>query len=136
MIRTLAVLLTVCLCLAIIGCGHDDGMVTYAGAVSLDGNPVVEGTIDFRSADGSGPTAGTLITDGKYSVRLTPGAKSVTLQVFRIIGEEPAFPGDPTSPMVPVREVIPLKQNDSPASIDVEGSRSDFDFQLTEKGGQ
>ena len=111
-------------------------MVTYAGAVSLDGNPVVEGTIDFRSADGSGPTAGTLITDGKYSVRLTPGAKSVTLQVFRIIGEEPAFPGDPTSPMVPVREVIPLKQNDSPASIDVEGSRSDFDFQLTEKGGQ
>ena len=80
-------------CLA--GCGRSDGLTEISGTVSYDGQPVKKGTITFLPADGKGPTAATLIADGKYSVKVAPGKKLVKIEGYKVIGQHPFSPNNP-----------------------------------------
>ena len=124
--------LCVCLSLLLAGCGGN-GLIEYSGVVRLDGEPLADGTIEFRPADRRGPTAAAVITDEKYTIRLAPGKKIVVVQCFRTVGEGRAVPDDPESPIVPIREGIQTQQytQQSQTTIDVTSSRNDCDFELT-----
>jgi hypothetical protein len=54
--------------LALLGCGHG-GRIPVEGTVTLDGQPLKNGTIQFRPLAGTnGPTAGAQVVDGKFAV--------------------------------------------------------------------
>jgi hypothetical protein len=92
------------------GCGT--GVATVSGTVSLDGQPLAEGTISFLPADGATATAGDRIQNGRYSVSMPPGPKQVRISALEVIGKRVVYEGDPNSPVIDdVRERIPKQYN-------------------------
>jgi hypothetical protein len=104
--RALSVGFFVFVCLAA-GCGPK--MVTVTGAVQYEGKPVESGEISFIAQDGSRAPTGAVITDGRYSVVLSPGEKTVRIRASRPIPAERRNPHDPAG----LREdFLPAKFND------------------------
>ncbi len=92
--------------------GCSGGLLEIQGEVTLDGKPIETGTINFSPAEGSGPTAGTIINGGRYWVKTYPGTKSVSIQGYRKTGQEHTIPNDPTSPLVNVnKQIVPARFN-------------------------
>lgn len=100
----LACIVAVYLCLT--GCGSQNGLTEVGGVITYDGKPVQKGTISFLPADGNGPTAAAIVTDGRYSVRVAPGKKQVRIEGFKVLGQRRLHVEDPTSPMVDIQEQI------------------------------
>lgn len=99
-----------CLPLTLTGCS-DNGLVKVAGEVTVDGSPLKCGTISFYSESG-GPTAGTVITDGKYSTTVSRGRKKVEILGYKTVRQTPV--AGPGSPMVDVHEqILPARYNTS-----------------------
>jgi hypothetical protein len=95
---------------AIAGCSGSS-LIEITGNVSLDDKPVQKGIISFWPVDGTGPTAQTVITDGKFVVAVAPGAKKVGVEAFEQSGE--ARPSGPSGPAVPIHKVVsPARYND------------------------
>ncbi len=92
------------------GCGRSDGLTEISGNVSYDGQPVKQGTIIFLPADGMGPTAGTLIADGRYSVKVAPGKKLVKIEGYKVIGQHPFSPHNPRI-VVDQEQILPPRYN-------------------------
>jgi hypothetical protein len=107
-------------------------MVEIAGKVTINGKPLNEGTITFAPRNQPGPTAGTTVKNGGYSLRLFPGSKSVRIEGFRVVGERRAELAGPDSRMVPVKEqILPAKYNrQSSLSCEVESAGNDYHFLL------
>ncbi len=127
----LAVWLVACL-IFVAGCS--DSLVDVSGTVTVDGQPLVKGQLEFAPADGTGTPIGTSIVAGKYSVRMTPGEKSVlvteTLDIPVVTSTEELQrqaaegkrPAPPTvSPVTPQ-----TKGNSSKVSVTKETKQLDF----------
>lgn len=114
------------------GCGRDNGMMEVSGAVTYDGQPVKCGVISFLPSDGNGPTAATVVTDGRYSVKVAPGKKRVRIEGFKVVGQRHYVPNDPTSPMVDIQEeILPERYNaKSELSREIESGARVCDFAL------
>lgn len=68
------------------GCSGGDGLarVAVSGSVTIDGEPVPNGVVRFKPAEGTeGPMANTMITDGRYDIPADQGpvAGNYTVQV-------------------------------------------------------
>lgn len=133
------------------GCGGDAGpeKVSVAGNVTVDDQPVVEGTIAFVSLEG-GRTAVTAIKNGAYTISQSdgpyPGQQKVTIQAFEKTGvtitvtkDLPGPPGD--EPAIPPgglkldekKQVLPERYNTASeltASL-TSGHNADVNFVLT-----
>jgi hypothetical protein len=107
------------------GC-FSDGKVNVSGSVTVDGQPVVQGTIRFAPADGDGPSDGATIDQGRYSAEVLAGTKSVHIEAYKKVGEAPHDRNDPSSPILPVYET--LTTHDTTA--DVMASTADLNFDL------
>lgn len=82
--RTLYAFFSAALIFAAGGCSSaDDPGVPVSGQVTLDGQPLPGGTIDFLPTDGQGASAGAQIVDGAYEAHVPPGAKQVTIVAQR-----------------------------------------------------
>jgi len=114
------------------GCsGGGDGLFQCTGEVTLDGQRLSDGTIEFRPADARGPTAGALIKDGKFEVRMAPGTKVVVIEAFRTTGQQHADPKDPESPLVPILKKISLPEYSEASQTTIDIARGDaVNFQL------
>ena len=127
--------------LAAAGCGRSADL---SGNVSYDGQPVESGTITFVPADGGGPTAGALITEGRYRARdLSPGSKVVQIQGFRDVpmarysselaeqAEEAMRRGESLA-VDPVddAQIIPADAQGNNETIEVQPGRQTLDFHL------
>lgn len=105
-----------------------------AGTVSFDDAPVAAGTISFVPADGTGPTFGGVIAEGRYEVVApTPGAKVVRVAAVKPTGRK--LPPDPitgeTEPVDEIAPYIPSQYNDrSTLTCDVVAGPNTFDFHL------
>jgi len=108
---------------------------TVSGKVTFDGEPVEKGTISFLPADGHGSTAADLIAAGQFSVRVGPGKYKVQINGFRKVGQRPASPGDPSSPMVDeLEQIVPERYNTkTELNCDVNAGRQQADFTLASK---
>jgi hypothetical protein len=131
---------------ALVGCGESDALPREAisGTVTLDGQPLKEGIIQFMpavSATGEGTVAGGPIREGKFEIARnegpTPGSYSVTI-LSGGTGADPlpagTAPGEGT-PNKPAKERIPAKYN-AQTTLTAEVKKGDpnkFEFALTTK---
>jgi hypothetical protein len=63
------------------GCGVSEAEVS--GAVNVDGKPLKEGDIIFEERDKSKTPAAGKIVEGKYTLRVLPGSKTVRISASR-----------------------------------------------------
>lgn len=100
------------LCLVfLLGCGPS-GPETYTatGTVTFDGQPVTEGEIIFRAADGASGSSEEKIVGGSYTLETTPGAKRVEITARRKVEGAPAAASG--EPAMSFESYIPEKYNE------------------------
>ncbi len=119
------------------GCGGSDvGRVGVSGTVTLDGQPLESGAILFLPK-GAGPSAGTQIENGRFSIARgdgpSPGDYRVEIRSFRGTGRmvpDDDLPGQ----MVEFREqIIPARYNDASdleATLSADRRREELTFDL------
>lgn len=133
--RFLAFFGVVVCCIGLAGCSGDAALGTVSGKVTLDGQPLADGTIAFNSVDGKSPTAGGKITDGNYSVEVPKGAQKVIINSAKVVGTRPAYEGDPNSPVINITEEILPEKYSSPLktelTVEVSGKSMTKDFPLS-----
>ena len=115
-----------------IGCGPS-GPETYtaSGEVTFDGEPVTEGEIIFRAADGASGSWEARIENGSYKLETTPGAKRVEITARRKV--EGTATADSGEPALSFQAYIPDKYNkksELTANVTADGT-NEFDFPLT-----
>jgi hypothetical protein len=116
----------------IAGCSSRDGLIELRGTVTLDDKPLEEGLIAFVPAAGETAKAEAVILNGAYSVRVAPGEKVVEIRGFKTVGHEHAVKGNPSSPLLPIREdIVPANYNEhSELKRTISTSSSTEDFAL------
>lgn len=117
-----------------VGCSND-GMIHVQGQVTVDGEALGQGAINFESADGKGPSGGGVIEDGKYDVQVTPGLKIVRISGSQLVGSKPIYPDQPNGPKTNIyASVVPDRYNaKSELELMVESSPTIKDFNLESK---
>lgn len=129
------------------GCGVGDGddlpREAVSGKVTLDGQPLAEGSIQFQpegGTDAKGPavSGGAVIQDGAYDIPggngLTPGKYKVAIS-SAASAEAPAADAAPGPAPKPAQEKIPAKYNaESTLTAEVKsGGGNTFNFDLKSK---
>jgi hypothetical protein len=91
----------VLLAVAAAGCGgRGDGL--ERGSVTINGEPVANGVVRFRPAQGTeGPMASTMITDGRYDIPGDQGPVAGEYEVQVQAYEDPSAASAPTTPARP-----------------------------------
>ena len=64
------------------GCGGESP-ADVTGTVKVDGQPLAEGEIIFEAADGTTTPGAGPIKDGRYEIKVLPGAKKVRISASR-----------------------------------------------------
>ena len=107
---------------------------TVVGQVTLDGEPLATGNIQFRPIAGDAGTGGGPITDGKFEAVVPVANMRVEITASKVIGTRKAYP-TPNSPEVDdVVELIPKQYNvDSKLTLDVKEGRQEARFDLQSK---
>ena len=113
-----------------LGC-QADKMIPVQGKVTLDGELIENGAIQFQPLDGTGPTAGAVITKGAYSTTVPPGKMRVEVRASKSIGKRKEF-DTPDSRMVDMlAEAVPSKYNsESTLTADIASKMGSLDFDL------
>lgn len=121
--------------LGLLGCSEKSSELKVTGSVTINGEPIDNGTISFVADDGVAATGGGVIKDGTYTAFVTPGAKTVMVTGNRKIGEEPEYQGVDDSPMRPIYQTVtPAAYNAAHLSTlkaDISEAQDGLDFQLT-----
>lgn len=132
----LVLLFSLCL-IPICGCGPEKTKeVMVTGSITIDGEPLEEGSIQFVSVEGETPTGGGTIINGTYTAQVSPGAKKVLVLAYEVVGEEPEYEGVADSPMREVRELVTPEAYNAKHLTPLEATITDadmegVDFELT-----
>lgn len=123
--------------LALSGCGESVTEITVSGKVTVDGEPIPTGAINFVDPAGIIPTGGGVIKDGSYTAQVQPGEKVVMVLGNKLIGQEPLYEGVADSPMRDKYEMVtPEAYNAahlSPLKATISESQEDLNFELDSK---
>ena len=121
--------------LGLTGCGPDDGLVTVTGTITLDGQPVENGSISLMSVDGRG-AGGDVITDGHYSARTAPGETAVQIYAHKTVKKQNPTPEEIERNLTEDQvQLLPSVYNrQSKLRIDITPDSHEFDFNLTSDG--
>ena len=122
---TTLAMLTLAVTACFSGCGKS-GPMTVSGTVTLNGNPVDMGTVEFMPADGKGEIAVGTIEAGKYTAEVVPGAKKVLIEAQKKLGERHYRPGDTSTPMIPITQSLGRKE----LPYEIKPGETTVDFQL------
>jgi len=108
--RTVLALLAVVL---VGSCENGPPSGNVSGRVFYDGKPLESGAITLFSIDGTSPTAGDVIKDGKYAVsKVLVGKYKVTISGSQIVGQKKLY-DTPNSPTAPITiDPLPEKYKD------------------------
>jgi len=117
------------------GCGPSDGMITISGSVTLDGEPVEDGSISLMPING-GSMGGGLIENGHYTAKSSPGEMAVQIHAHKMVKKQ-----NPTREEVErgltedsVSIIPPTYNRQSKLRITVAPDQKNFEFNLTEDG--
>lgn len=131
--RCMTTLLTLLAAMTILGCGPSGlDVLPVSGKVTFDGEPIVEGRIQFRLVDGDQRAFSGQITNGQYELETLPGKMTVEVTASRMVpGKfDESNPGE----KVPVGEMyIPARYNSETeltAEVPASGIKQ-LDFTLT-----
>ncbi|MDR2345857.1 MAG: hypothetical protein LBE18_07295 [Planctomycetaceae bacterium] len=133
-------LVPIVLLICLVGCTNSNpqGRISVSGEVTLNGQPLKDGNVEFASVEGSVPMmmTGAKITDGKFTTTVVNGlipGQTYTVK-FSATEEVPGqFDTTPNGDKVPLKkDVIPLKWgSQSTETITCEkGKPATFDFNL------
>lgn len=112
LVAGICVLSCVLSCVLNVGCSEPSNMGKVSGTVSVDGQPVENGSISFISVDGMSPTAGGTIVDGKYTSEAPLSEARVEIRVPKIVGKKKLY-DTPDSPVQDIMtELLPRKYNE------------------------
>jgi hypothetical protein len=136
---------TISLLFLLVFCGcSQDGMVSVSGTVTLDGKPLTDGVIMFLPTGTEGNTASTTITNGKYSVRVSPATMLVRIIAERLYTEDeikelranPMFNNDPMfNPNNMKKQYLPEIYNERTAiKEDIKENTKNLNFDLKSDG--
>lgn len=113
--------------------------VKVTGKITIDGNPIEQGSISFIEIDGKTPTGGGSIKDGTYIANVPPGNKKVTVLGTKLVGTEPEFADVKDSPMRNKYEsVTPPDYSNvetTPLKAEIIKATNDLHFDLSSKVG-
>jgi hypothetical protein len=100
------------LALAAAGCGAPKTVVS--GRVTLDGQPLDNGTIEFFPVRGDSPTAAAVIdTAGRYRTAAAPTQMKVVIHSSKVVGRRKMYDDVPDSPTVDLlAERLPGRYSD------------------------
>ncbi|MDR1141237.1 MAG: hypothetical protein LBL62_06055 [Planctomycetaceae bacterium] len=112
-------------------CSSDERGVIVSGKVMLDGTPISAGQIHFLDRQTKVPVT-TGIRNGKYSVHIEPGEKTVKVFAERVVGKIPRDPAQPNGEMIDQTEqYVPKKFNvQSKLTVTIIVSKEIHDFNL------
>jgi hypothetical protein len=129
-VRTWSVLASATL-FAAIGCANS---TSVSGTITLDGEPLKQGSITFIPADGTSQTASSLIKDGKFEAKVPFGKHRIDIRSPKVIGKKPMY-DTPDSPMVDeVEERVPSQYNTEGKEFrDVDSQTTQLDFDIKSK---
>jgi hypothetical protein len=115
------------------GCGGQAPRVF--GDVTLDGQPVADGSIAYVPVDPKTPKVEVKVQDGKYSARVPPGAYRVQVSWVKPTGQKRKMYPTPDSPMVDVTaESIPEKYNEkTELQAEIKPGDNKYDWPLKSK---
>lgn len=123
------------LALYLTGC-NSSGLIQLSGTVTLDGQPVEEGSISLMPVDGKGVTGGGLISNGTYTAESSPGEMAVQIYAYKTVEK-----ANPTTEEIErglstdrVQLLAPVYNRQSKLRIRVSSSERNFDFPLTSQG--
>ncbi len=117
------------------GCSSGDpNFSEVSGTVIVDGQPIKEGNITFVSVSGNAPSAGGVITDGKYAAKVHIGSTKVEIRASKVVGQKKVY-DTPDSPMRDImEEMLPAKYNEqTELTLEVEPGSTVKDFDLSTK---
>ncbi|MBA2113108.1 hypothetical protein [Bremerella alba] len=119
----------------LVGCGASDGMITISGSVTLDGEPVEDGSISLMPLK-EGGMGGGLIENGYYTAKSSPGEMAVQIHAHKMVKKK-----NPTREEVErgltedsVSIIPPAYNNQSLLRIMVAPDHRTFEFKLTKDG--
>ncbi len=115
-----------------LGCSSESLQSTVKGTVTLDGQPLPSGLINFVAVDAGAQTAEATITAGEYEAIVPPGEKRVEIRAPKITGKKKMY-DTPDSPTVDVvAELLPRRYNvDSTLKMAVADGEQEKSFELT-----
>ena len=114
--------------MSLAGCGSGPPLGTVSGRITLDGQPIAQGNLQFVPQDASqGPTTGTPIVDGRYVAEAVPRGKLRVLPTA--IKETGKMIKEYSSSRPEVVNLIPEKYR-AGISIEVTGDNPSQDFAL------
>ncbi len=114
------------------GCADSESRQPVTGQVTLDGQPLPSGIINFRPGPGlTANTSGTAIEDGRYRLPaqhgLLPGNYNVQIQSYRETGR---MIQDPQVGPIPERAAAQFEQQ-GPLQATIVPGPNQIDFHLT-----
>lgn len=114
------------------GCGHGD-RCPVSGTVTLDGQPLAEGSINFRPAGGTkGNSAGAAVIGGKYAIEsdrgLKPGEYNVVVESSFKTGRKI---NDPQKGIVDELRQVNYREEGRLKATVTAGNNPDLDFAIT-----
>ena len=126
--------LVVCLLMVLAGCNHGPATGTVNGEVTLDGQPLTKGHVEFSPIDGQGQTGGALIADGKFSAEIPVAKMKVSLHSPKVVGKRKAY-DTPESPWEEeVAEALPDRYHlNSDITLDVKPGNQEVKYELKSK---
>ena len=88
-------------------------MTNVSGMVTVDGKAPEQGSISFIPLNGSTPTTGAVITQGKYESQAPIGESKVEIRVPKVVGKKKLY-DTPDSPEQEImQELLPAKYNET-----------------------
>lgn len=97
--------------LLLAGCGGGGSTGTVTGDVTLDGQPMKKGAIQFVPADGKSAEVGADIIDGKYSVVVPVGDMQVKITSDIVTGKRKLYDTADSPTVEDTKQVVLAKYN-------------------------
>jgi hypothetical protein len=117
-----------------LGCAGGSSTGTVRGTVTLDGQPLKEGTVKFVPADTKAPPVTAVVKDGQFTLTAPVGVSRVEFSVAKVVGKIKMY-DTPDSPTVDqTKELLPEKFNvKSELKSTVKDGSQDETYTLTSK---
>lgn len=120
--------------LALGGCFQSSTHGTVNGTVTVDSEPLREGTVRFVPVDGASQTASAMVSGGKFTATVPVGLMRVEFSGSKVVGRQKMY-NTPDSPAVDmVIELLPPRYNvQSELTLDVQAGPQDAPFELSSR---
>ena len=114
------------------GCSESSTHGIVHGTVTLDDQPLVEGTVRFVPVDGASQTASAMVNDGSFTATVPVGQMRVEFSAPKVVGRRKMY-DEPDSPEVDVvAELLPPRYNvRSEFTVDVQTGSQDAPYELS-----